>query len=112
MKKALFIILLITACKRSDILPAHDTLTNTKWYSYMYGTVPGHEIYKVLEFLPGEQLKIDYKAGKMKDLLQVGTFKYYLTDQKFVIYSAKDSLMFGEVKGDKIHFDNKVFDRL
>ena len=112
MKKALLIIILITACKRSDIIPAHDTLTNTKWATYIYGTIPGNEIYKVLEFLPGTKLKIDYKSGKENDMITVGTFPYNLVDNKFVVYTPTDSLVHGEFKGGKVVLGGKTFERL
>ncbi len=111
MKKALLIITLITACKRSDILPAHDTLTNTKWAAYMFGTVPGNEIYKVLEFLPGAKLKIDYKGGKTKDAIPVGTFPYNLVDNKFVLITPADSLIRGELKEGKVILGGRIFEK-
>ncbi len=103
--------ILITACKRTDIIPMHDPLTNTKWSAYMFGTVPGNEIYKVLEFLPDSKLKIDYKAGKTKDIITVGTFPYNLVNNKFAIITPTDSLVQGELKEGKIFLGGKIFEK-
>jgi hypothetical protein len=112
MKKALLIIFLIVACKRNDVIPQHDTLTGSTWVSYMFGYPGGKDVYKVLEFKPNSQVKIDYKINKTEDYIKIGQFTYMSQGTTFWVLNANNTRTDGEAKGEQIVFDGKLFDKL
>ncbi|MCF0074019.1 hypothetical protein LZD49_26290 [Dyadobacter sp. CY261] len=116
MKKKTLILALVTilasACKDKPLLtPENPAFSGTTWISYMFGTVPGNEIYKVLEFKKGNQVEISYKAGGTRDFITVGTFNYNSDSSRFWIIGTNDKPIYGEIKGHQLQFENALYDR-
>lgn len=109
--------LVALSCNTNEPLPSDD-LTGTKWSSYLMGNVPGSEIYKVLEFQPGGQVRIEYRTLTGNSLYDVGVLNYVNNNPGFTFIVPLGDVMQGKVVGDKILLVNVIkkdsiyFDRL
>lgn len=110
--KNLIIALLATAllcCTNDKTFEPFDDLAGSKWSTRMFDVPNGKAVYKVLEFLPGRQIKISYQIDKGQIYFDVGTFKFEKQGFHFWVLNANNTRTDGEIVGDHMKFGDDEF---